>query len=421
MLGQSEFDATQLETLFGRSVGSGWIVRQTLASSPYEVTQLVTREGDGSGKQYVRKFFSQDSALGVAYGHVLASQARGVGLCHLPVIVSMSIVDDGLEVVMEQVHGITLRQAVEEQGRCGAAFAVEVGSGLCEALAELHGGMGAPIIHRDLKPGNIMLSEGRVVLIDLGIARIWQEGQPRDTVRLGTPGYAPPEQYGYGQTTVQSDIYAAGMVMAYCLIGEDPAPSLRESGFEDVRIPAAFRPLLAKATALDPAQRFADAAAMYAAVQHAAAGEYRAYAGGKRQDSQVAYGHVELPQRLDTRRAGGGRKPKFDAFSHVVGGVWNVLLVCSWLLLVIASVGASVMNSTETLMQAPLWFRLIAYGGMLVVPAGAVIYLLYDKRRLRERFPALKRCSWKRDLPVCLAITLAVFLAVAVLYYFFFR
>jgi len=94
---------------------------------------------------------------------------------------------------------------------------------LCSALGYLHQ-REPPIIFRDLKPANIMRSpQGHLCLIDFGIARRFKPGQARDTMPLGSPGYAAPEQYGRAQTTPRSDIYGLGALLHFLLSGTDPA------------------------------------------------------------------------------------------------------------------------------------------------------------------------------------------------------
>src|SRR5260370_7157625 len=78
-----------------------------------------------------------------------------------------------------------------------------------------------------MKPGNIMLMQnGRVKLIDLGIARFFRHSSSQDTQLLGTPGFAPPEQYGSAQTDVRSDIYSLAMTLFHLLTN-----TISENGF----------------------------------------------------------------------------------------------------------------------------------------------------------------------------------------------
>lgn len=94
---------------------------------------------------------------------------------------------------------------------------------LCDVLDYLHTRQ-PTIIFRDLKPSNIMrTATGHLCLIDFGIARRFQPGKARDTIPLGSPGYAAPEQYGRGQTTPRADIYSLGALLHHLLTGKDPS------------------------------------------------------------------------------------------------------------------------------------------------------------------------------------------------------
>jgi len=100
---------------------------------------------------------------------------------------------------------------------------LDIGIQLCTVLDYLHTRQ-PPIIFRDLKPANIMRTpKGQLYLIDFGIARHFKPGQAKDTIALGSPGYAAPEQYGRTQTTVRSDIYSLGVVLHQSLSGNDPS------------------------------------------------------------------------------------------------------------------------------------------------------------------------------------------------------
>lgn len=142
---------------------------------------------------------------------------------------------------------------------------------ICELLEFLHG---HNIIYRDLKPGNIMVdSEERVYLVDFGIARFFQGGKNRDTVIIGTPGFASPEHYGRGQTDRRSDIYGLGATMHYMLTGNDPAENPFHFEIPYVLNPdASFRTsaVVMKCLEMDPNRRYQNAREVRDAIEKTA-------------------------------------------------------------------------------------------------------------------------------------------------------
>ncbi|HZR40716.1 MAG TPA: serine/threonine-protein kinase [Ktedonobacteraceae bacterium] len=128
--------------------------------------------------------------------------------------------------VMEFLQGETLEDRLEAlrlQGkRLAIAQVLDIARQLCVVLDYLHSQQ-PPVIFRDLKPSNIMLTgQGQVYLIDFGIARLFKPGQAKDTIALGSPGYAPPEQYRK-TTSPRSDIYSLGATLHQMLTGDDPS------------------------------------------------------------------------------------------------------------------------------------------------------------------------------------------------------
>jgi serine/threonine protein kinase len=126
--------------------------------------------------------------------------------------------------VMDFIQGETLEQYLDRtKGKhLPVAEVLAIGMQLCTVLEYLHTRQ-PPIIFRDVKPGNIMRTpRGRLYLIDFGIARHFRPGKARDTMPLGSPGYAAPEQYGKAQTTAQSDIYSLGATLQTLLTGKEP-------------------------------------------------------------------------------------------------------------------------------------------------------------------------------------------------------
>lgn len=127
--------------------------------------------------------------------------------------------------VMDFIEGETLeaRLARIPAGRLPVPEVLQLGIQLATVLVYLHTRQ-PPIIFRDLKPSNIMLTpDGRLYLIDFGIARFFKPGQSKDTTPFGSSGYAAPEQYGKAQTTPQADIYSLGATLHQLLSGTDPS------------------------------------------------------------------------------------------------------------------------------------------------------------------------------------------------------
>ncbi len=166
--------------------------------------------------------------------------------------------------VMEYIDGMTLDSFLEHNhGPFPERRVLAWAKQLCEVLTYLHS-QHPPIIFRDLKPGNIMLMRnGRVKLIDFGIARFFRTASSQDTQLLGTPGFAPPEQYGKAQTDERSDIYSLAMTLFQLLTN-----TLSEKGFglQDVHavnpgISLHVARTLEKAASLKPEDRFQTAEA----------------------------------------------------------------------------------------------------------------------------------------------------------------
>lgn len=174
--------------------------------------------------------------------------------------------------VMEFVPGRTLEAMLEEQLEPFPEDRVLVwAEQLCDVLSYLHS-QNPKIIYRDLKPGNVMVLEDtdQVKLLDMGIARTYKPGKQRDTILLGTPGYAPPEQYGKGQTDERSDIYALGALLHHLLSLRDPSqhaledfPSLRSL---NPKVSPHVADAIARAVEKERDKRFASAQEMKAAL-----------------------------------------------------------------------------------------------------------------------------------------------------------
>lgn len=159
-------------------------------------------------------------------------------------------------ILREYVEGVTLAEYVKTH-RLMEARITDFAIKLVLAMKELHES-DPVIIHRDIKPENIIVQEDEsLVLIDFGISRIYKEEQTCDTVFSGTRNYAPPEQYGFMQTDVRSDIYSFGVVLSWMLTGKAAPVRSPQTRLEHVA---------AKCCAYVPKQRYKNDAALLKAL-----------------------------------------------------------------------------------------------------------------------------------------------------------
>ncbi len=160
---------------------------------------------------------------------------------HVPAVHSFREENGRLIVLEEYVQGKTLDELLAA-GTLKDTDKYSILTGLCDALTFLHSAP-SPIIHRDIKPSNVMLtSDGFVKLIDYDAAKIHIPEKQKDTTLIGTPGSAAPEQYGFAQSDVRTDIYALG-VLIQTLFPGDPR----------------YERIALKATSIDPKDRYQSA------------------------------------------------------------------------------------------------------------------------------------------------------------------
>lgn len=249
------------------------------------ITELVQFEGANGAAlgPFVRKRIDLALGVGTAYQELYEAQCSGARFAHVPRIVECYKTGRELVVVSEFIPGKTLDAFVNEAGP-SIELSLSVVPAVCAAVAELHKAFDPPVVHRDLKPANIIVSEGpsglSATLIDFGIARRYREGAAADTVRFGTRSYAPPEQYGFGQTSVRSDIYALGMIALFCITGEEAHGQPSAESLAHAGVTGPYADAILQATSFDPGRRFASAEAFCTAFARRGARGERAASGG---------------------------------------------------------------------------------------------------------------------------------------------
>ena len=175
-------------------------------------------------------------------------------------------------VIQDYVEGKNLNDLVHQFGPYPSDYVIGWAKQICAFLAYIHS-FHPPYIYRDMKPANLILQpSGYIKVIDFGIMRTYKPGKLRDTVVLGTRGYAAPEQYGTAQTDPRTDIYGLGVTMYFLLTGDDPKnPNF--SGIKPVcalnpNIPKGMEYIIEKCTRVDPNQRYQSAEELLADLEN---------------------------------------------------------------------------------------------------------------------------------------------------------
>lgn len=273
----------------------------------YTVLGILGKGGMGEVLRVLDTKFERTLAMKIIHGSLITSplilqlfikEAKSTGLLQHPGTVSVhdfgTLPDGRLYFTMQEIQGITLKEAIQTVYSCGhpsdwgrliedwsihrllGAF-----ERICETLAYAHD-MG--IMHRDIKPSNFMLgSHGEVLVMDWGIAKILPHGEKHfpdaNAIRpnigsvVGTPDYIAPEQ-AQGESddvTARSDVFSLGCVLYEILTGTtvrtNNADSFQETIFEPCpALPTSddtLQDIYRRCTAIDPLQRYPSAVELH--------------------------------------------------------------------------------------------------------------------------------------------------------------
>lgn len=190
-----------------------------------------------------------------------------------------AIAGRGLFLVMDFIEGESLEERRHRQGIFEPAEVLPWLLQVCDALGYLHS-QKPPLFHADLKPANVRLtSEGKAVLVDIGLAFLLPPAGPPRGEEEATHDYIPPEQVTLRDYGVPSEVYALAATLYTLLTGQEPlAGWLRLAGERlaaphevNPRLPLAVSKVLARALALQPSERYVNVGEFCRAFQEALA------------------------------------------------------------------------------------------------------------------------------------------------------
>jgi serine/threonine protein kinase len=176
---------------------------------------------DSDGRRLVLKTVVPDAVTGAARARFLR-ETRALAAVDHPAVVRVHGVGDheGTPwVAMDYVQGTDLKRVLAERRTLAVALALGYAIDAAEGLVAAHD---AGVVHRDIKPSNLILTpEGRIVLVDFGIARRRIDAPSAD-VPSATLAYLSPEQIEHGLADERSDVWGMGCVLHEMVVGVPP-------------------------------------------------------------------------------------------------------------------------------------------------------------------------------------------------------
>jgi predicted Ser/Thr protein kinase len=235
----------------------------------------------------IRKCVLGSAEIGAGAALRLRNEAQAAARLSHPGIVSVyEYGEDGEQsfIAMEYVHGTPLLTGM---ARPDALPVADVLCLMVQLLAALQCAHEQGVVHRDIKPANLMITPaGRVKIADFGIARIDAVALTADAAVMGSPGYMAPECYRGAAVDARTDLYACGVLLYELLVGARPfrggpeivmyktlhlpVPALVRDEVPASAALAPFEPVLQRALAKSPDDRYASALEMREALTRAA-------------------------------------------------------------------------------------------------------------------------------------------------------
>ncbi|MAQ18860.1 MAG: hypothetical protein CMN30_29190 [Sandaracinus sp.] len=198
--------------------GMGVVLAAKQTDLDREVAVKILRPTPDADRDLLAERFAREGQASVAVTHPNAITIHEMGLT-----------DTGLPyLVMERLHGRTLAQIIDNEGKLELWYALHMGATVADVLAVAHE---VGVVHRDVNPSNIFfhrVGEGDMVkVLDFGIAKLLGRAKTKTLTQgdfLGTPGYIAPETYADAnrELTGKADVYGLGAVLFEAVSGQEP-------------------------------------------------------------------------------------------------------------------------------------------------------------------------------------------------------
>ncbi len=234
-------------------MGAVYKAKDTKLNSICAVKELLSPYGETEKQKKAEEWFLREAEI-----------LAGLDHANLPKVFDYFASHNRYYLVMNFIEGEDLERVLKKEGSPGLPEekVAEWARQVLEVLVYLHN-QSPPIVYRDIKPSNLMLhKDGRIILIDFGIARAIQKDSDTQKTAIGTLGYVPEEQC-QGQPEPRSDLYALGATMHHLLTGAERVPFKFEAPRKiNPQISADLEKVVMKAVKHKPSERFESASHM---------------------------------------------------------------------------------------------------------------------------------------------------------------
>ncbi|MGJ7922735.1 protein kinase domain-containing protein [Neobacillus sp. LXY-4] len=215
----------------------------------------------------IRKRANSDNEFLVNSLVIEANMLKKLDHGALPRIYDIIESEGDIYVVMDYIEGESLKEKHSRDGNLPADLVIDWAKQLADVLGYLHTRRPFPIIYRDMKPDNIMLTpEGKIKLIDFGIAKEYKTESLTDTTNLGTISYAAPEQLSGKKTDARSDIYSLGLTLYNLVTGKgvnEPPFTVKPIRDWNPSLPEGLEHIITKCTESEPENRYQSCDELY--------------------------------------------------------------------------------------------------------------------------------------------------------------
>lgn len=302
-------------------------------------------------------------------------------LPNVPKIIALFEAENQLVVIEEYIHGESLEKRLKQQGPMQEEEVARIMMSVCDILQRLHEHRPA-IVHRDIKPSNLMLSQDNMIkLVDFDAAKEYADGKSEDTRLIGTQDFAAPEQYGFGQSTPQTDIYALGVTMNYLLTGEYPKNQLWSGR---------LKPVIQKCTRMNSHERYASVKQLKSAME--------------------AVMHTKSKNILVRSLY---PYQKYAPVGFRSGAFWKMFLASLGYLIILATiVTTKVESGGQPVTGILLWLNWLGYAVAML----GVVFLIGNYGGIRYALPLMKGnkvLHWILTFIYCILYIFAVFFVLA--------